>query len=241
MDSMGLSTTLIASSDESLVDEAVDTWKQLTQSAKDSFDILQVHGYEGANGNRSGLYELGVVQGKKLLRNSEHGEGDGSGLSLASQFLLDSTQMHVLSWAYWQAFDIAGWGLLTADMNKGVVQGVSTKYYVLAGLARHIRRGMQIVHTLGSDNVVAAYDSISSSPSVTVWIVNTQQDQTLTVNLSSFTTSCVNLPVIRFVTQFSGTGDLYKEYNDTVMTGASFTVQVKRESTQTIVVNGCGM
>jgi len=239
MNSLGLSSTPIASSDESLVDEAVDTWKQLTQSAKDSFDILQVHGYEGASGNRSGLYELGVVQGKKLLRNSEHGEGDGTGLSLATQFLLDSTQMHVLSWAYWQAFDITGWGLLTADMNKAVVQGVSTKFYVLAGLARHIRRGMQIVTALGADNVVAAYDS--TSPSLTVWVVlnTTQQDQKLTVDLSSFT-KCSNLPVIRYVTEFNGRGDLYKEYTDTVMTGSSFTVPLKTGSTQTIVINGCG-
>jgi len=241
MNVLGLSNIPIASSDESLIDQAVDTWKQLTQDAKNSFDILQVHGYEGNAGNRSGLYELGVLQGKKILRNSEHGEGDFSGESLATQFLLDSTQMHILSWAYWQAFDITGWGLLTADMTKAVVQGISTKFYVLAGIARHIRRGMQIVTTSGaSGNVIAAYDSSSSVQTVVIWAVvnNTQTSFSLTVDLSSFT-NCKNLPVTRFVTDFDGKGDLYKEYSDTTMTGSTFSVNVMTGSTQTLIVEGC--
>lgn len=47
--------------------------------------MTQVHGYEGAGGNRSGLYKLAVVEGRKILRNSEHGDGDGSGATIASQ------------------------------------------------------------------------------------------------------------------------------------------------------------
>jgi hypothetical protein len=240
MNSLGLSNIPIASSDESLVDQAVDTWKQLTQVAKNSFDILQVHGYEGNAGNRTGLYELGVIQGKKILRNSEHGEGDGSGESLATQFLLDSTQMHILSWAYWQAFDISGWGLLTADMTRAIVQGISTKYYILAGLARHIRRDMQIISTSGAGNIIAAYDSLSSIQTVVIWVVfnNTQTSSSLTFDLSSFTT-CKNLPVIRYVTDFNGKGDLYKEYTDTTMTESTFSVNVMTGSTQTLIIEGC--
>ena len=34
--------------------------------SKDSFDILQVHGYEGNAGNRTGLYELGVTKNGEL-------------------------------------------------------------------------------------------------------------------------------------------------------------------------------
>jgi hypothetical protein len=92
----------IAASDESLIDQAVATWKALPSSARDAFDVLQVHGYEGASGDRSLLYALASAGGKRI-RNSEHGEGDGSGASLAAQIALDFNVMHVTAFNYWQA------------------------------------------------------------------------------------------------------------------------------------------
>ena len=115
LDARGLAGVPIAASDESLIDQAILTWQALPAAARAAFPLLQVHGYEGASGNRSGLYELAAVQGGKTIRNSEHGEGDGSGASLASQVGLDFGELHVRAWCYWQALDISGWGLLSAD------------------------------------------------------------------------------------------------------------------------------
>ena len=102
MDARGLGAVAIAASDESLIDQAVATWKALPSSARDAFDVLQVHGYEGASGDRSLLYALASAGGKRI-RNSEHGEGDGSGASLAAQIALDFNVMHVTAFNYWQA------------------------------------------------------------------------------------------------------------------------------------------
>ena len=75
----------------------------------------------------------------KRLWNSEYGEGDGTGLSLASNLNLDFQWLHNTAWVYWQVIDPAsGWGLLVGDMDKKVVKSVNNKYFVRSpGLHRH--------------------------------------------------------------------------------------------------------
>ena len=238
LDARGLGATPIAASDESLIDQAVATWKALPPSALAAFDVLQVHGYEGAEGNRSGLYALAHAAGKPV-RNSEHGEGDGSGASLAAQVALDFTALHVTSWCYWQSNDISGWGLLTSDMERAAISAASTKWFVLAGLARHIRRGMTVLAT-SAPFAVAAYDA--GAHALVVWATNADAGAALpvSVDLSSFGPTCRGLAVARFATDFSGKGDLYTRYDDTVMSGATFAVTLKPASAQTFVVAGCG-
>jgi O-glycosyl hydrolase len=238
LDARGLSGTPVASSDESLIDQAVATWNALPAAARAAFDILQVHGYEGAGGARAELYQLAVAQGGKVMRNSEHGEGDFSGASLAAQVALDFNALHVRSWCYWQALDITGWGLLTADMEEAKISAASTKWFVLAGLARHIRTGMDVLNTT-SAAAVAAYDAAASR--VVVWATNADahNDQPVVVDLSSFAPSCRGLRVARFATDFSGSGDLYRRYDDTTMSGASFSATLRRASAQTFVVENC--
>ena len=51
-------------------------------------DLVQVHGYEYGGGRRDLLYDAVRAAGKKLW-NSEYGEGDASGMSLASNLNLD--------------------------------------------------------------------------------------------------------------------------------------------------------
>lgn len=66
LDAAGLKTTLIASSDESLTDQALATWQGLNASARAVIGQVNVHGYEGASGNRAELYKEVVVQGGKV-------------------------------------------------------------------------------------------------------------------------------------------------------------------------------
>ena len=235
MDARGLGAVAIASSDESLIDQAVATWDALPPAALAAFSVLQVHGYEGAAGNRSLLYALATAGGKRI-RNSEHGEGDGSGASLAAQIALDFNLMHVVAFNYWQTTDIQGWGLLTAD--GATISAPSTKWFVLAGLSRHIRAGMQIFNT-SSPFAVAAYDA--GARTLVVWATNADSSapQQLEVDLSSFSAACRGLAVVRFSTEFSGKGDLYTRYDDTTMSGATFAATLKPASAQTFVVEGC--
>ena len=237
LDARGLAAVPIAASDESLVDQAIATWDALPPSARATFATLQVHGYEGATGNRALLYELASAGGKPI-RNSEHGEGDGSGASLAAQVALDFNELHVTAWNYWQAMDISGWGLLAADMQRATISAASTKWYILAGLARHVRRGMAVLNT-SAPFAVAAYDT--GAHTLAVWATNADAANALpiSVDLSSFPPACRGLPVSRFATDFSGSGDLYRRYDDTVMTGATFAATLKPASAQTFVVEGC--
>ena len=238
LDARGLGATGIAASDESLVDQAVATWLALPPAARAAFDVLQVHGYEGATGNRSGLYALAHAAGKPV-RNSEHGEGDFSGASLAAQFALDVNILHITAFNYWQALDISGWGLLTADMERATISAASTKYFVLAGLARHIRRGMTVLGT-SAPFAVAAFDPGASR--LVVWATNADASGALdlAVDLSAFSAACRGLAVVRYATDFSGAagGDRYTRY-DTVMSGAGFAATLKPASAQTFVVEGC--
>jgi hypothetical protein len=71
---LGKDKALLSASDESQTDMALGTWAALNASARAVIDQVNVHGYQGTSGNRSGLYWQTVVEGGKALRMSEHGE-----------------------------------------------------------------------------------------------------------------------------------------------------------------------
>ena len=125
LDAAGLNDTAVAASDENTYTEALSTWKSLDASAKEAVGLVTVHGYEQGNGRRDLLFA--AVKGKRLW-NSEYGEGDASGMSLATNLNLDFRWLHNTAWVYWQVMDGGGWGLLDSDPVKGTIKAVNTKY-----------------------------------------------------------------------------------------------------------------
>ena len=103
------------------------------------------------------------------------------------------------------ATDISGWGLLTA--NGATVLSASTKWFVLAGLSRHIRAGSQILNTTAAF-AIASYSA--GARTLAVWATNADASAPLplVVDLSSFSSACRGLSVARFATDFNGKGDL---------------------------------
>ena len=79
-----------------------------------------------------------AVNGKPLW-NSEYGDGDDSGLTMAANLNLDFKWLHQTAWVYWQALDGSGWGLIDADDDRRLVKLANTKFFVLAQYSRHIR------------------------------------------------------------------------------------------------------
>lgn len=154
LDKRGLRKIPIAASDETDFDHALATWNALDEPTKALVEQVNVHGYSGDKGNRKGLFE--ATRGKRLW-NSEHGEGDASGISLMRDLCLDFYALHPTAWSYWQPFDGGGWGLVAADMPKAQILKANPKHFVLAQYTRHIRPGMTILDT-GERNAVAAYD-----------------------------------------------------------------------------------
>lgn len=123
-----------------------------------------------------------ATQGKRLW-NSEYGEGDATGLSLATNLNLDFTWLHNTAWVYWQAFDGSDWGLVEASPGAKTIGKVNQKYYVLAQYTRHIRPGMTIVET-GDANTVAAYNA--SSRVLVLVTTNYNTPQTINYDLAAF-------------------------------------------------------
>ena len=210
----------IAASDESFVDMAIATWLLFNASTKSLVQQVNVHGYE-EGGDRAGLYDLVVRDSSKVLRDSEYGDGDGTGQTLIKSFMADWQLLHPRGWCYWQVVDVAGgWGMFLGETNDNasahsIVQ-VNTKYFVIAHLSRHIRPGMTIVVPSDSQNhsaaafqrsnnsksngklelvaLVVANLAATSSHNTTVDIRGFQQNHTsLTdVNISQWVTSIVS-------------------------------------------------
>jgi galactan endo-1,6-beta-galactosidase len=156
----------------------------------------------------------------KGLWNSEYGDGDASGMSLASNLDLDFRGLHPTAWVYWQALDYGGWGLIQADGNDGWLGPVNPKYFVLAQFTRHIRPGMRIIDG-GEANTVAAYDA--SARKLVIVTTNFGNGQWINFDLSAFR-AVAGLRgglVHRWATNTGG-GDQYTEHEDTVLHGKLF-------------------
>ncbi|MFF1418140.1 beta-1,6-galactanase [Streptomyces sp. NPDC058280] len=239
LDKRGLTSTRIAASDETNYDQARATWNQFGPAAKGYVDQVNVHGYQGSGGRRDLLYADVVTTAGKDLWNSENGDNDASGWSLANNLLLDFRSLHPTAWAYWQVLDPnPAWALIAYDRNTLEAGAVQPKYYVMAQFSRHIRPGMTILQT-GVNHAAAALDR-SANRLVIVAANTSTSAQTFTFDLSRFTTVAGGSGglVPRWNTVFGGAGDLYASYSDTYLSGKTVSVQLAAKSVQTLQVDG---
>lgn len=219
LNSKGLSSVIVAASDESLYDQAISTWNTLSSTAKSAVARINVHGYQYGGGARDTLYSLASAAGKKLW-NSEYGESDATGNQLASNLLLDFRWLRPTGWVYWQAIDGGGWGLIDGDNDAKTLGSAGQKYFVLAQFARHIRPGMRILDG-GASNVVAAYDS--SAKKLVIVAVNWGAAQYLNFDLSNFSSSGTQGAKIPRWSTAIGSGNQYVSYpSDTTLGNGIF-------------------
>jgi len=232
LDHRGLSDTLIASSDETWYDVATDTWKAFDDAAKRVVDRVNVHGYQGTGGRRDLLYS--EVAGKTLW-NSEYGDGDGSGLSMATNLHLDMHWLHNTAYCYWQAADESGgWGLFHFDSSNFALEAINPKYWVLAQYTRHIRPGMLILDSGGDDNSVVAYDA-GARKLVIVGINTGSSASTVTYDLSRFEQA--SGPVTRWSTNTADGGERYVKHTDVSPIGSGkLVVQLISKTVQTFEI-----
>ena len=238
LDTRGLSGIRISASDETSYDLARTTWNSFGASTKALVSQVNVHGYQGSGGRRDLLYTDAVTTAGKKLWNSETGDSDGSGLTLASNLCLDLRWLHPTAWVYWQVMDPStGWAMIAYDASTLQPTTVQTKYYVMAQFSRHIRPGMTILDT-GVGYAVAAHDATQKR--LVVVAVNSGAAQTLTFDLSRFATVTGGSGglVRRWNTLTSGSGDLYTARSDTYLNGKSLSVPFAAASVQTFEIDG---
>jgi len=239
LDTRGLTGVKISASDETNYDTARTTWAAFGSSTKALVNQVNVHGYQGSGGRRDLLYTDVVTTSGKKLWNSETGDGDGTGLTLASNLCYDFRWLHPTAWVYWQVMDpTAGWAMVAYNPSTLQPTTVQTKHYVMAQFSRHIRPGMTILDT-GVSYAVAAYDA--SAKRLVIVAVNTSTSaQTLTFNLANFTTVTGGSGglVPRWNTVTGGGGDLYTARSDTYLSGKSVAVPFAAGAVQTLQVDG---
>jgi galactan endo-1,6-beta-galactosidase len=231
LDNRGLSTVAITASDESYFDQALTTWNSFSTATRARVDQVNVHGYQGSGGNRAGLYA--ATAGKRVW-NTEHGESDGTGMTLARDLNLDFHALHPTAWCYWQPFDSGGWGLVQSNPGDLWIGQPNPKYHVLAQYSRHLRPGMTLLED-GDANTITAYDATARR--LVIVTVNYATPQSVSYDLSAF--RYVEGPISRWVT-VTGSGDKYRAYQDTALNGKSFTAAFASNSVQTFEIQGVG-
>lgn len=233
LNARGLSSALIAASDENTYDQAVTTFKGLGSTATKNVGRVNVHGYQGASGSRDGLYDLASAANIALW-NSEYGDSDATGADLVSNLFLDLRWLHPTAWVYWQAIDGGGWGLIDGSNDALTLGAPEQKYFCVAQFSRHIREGMRILDG-GADHVVAAYDAANSK--LVIVAVNWGAAQYINFDLSAFGTKGKSGQTIpRWSTQI-GSGDQYvSSPSDTVQNGTKFWSYFETNGIQTFEV-----
>ena len=180
LDRQGLSDTPIAASDETSFTQALRTWRAFDAPTRARVARANVHGYE-----QSGLAReaYAAALGDEPRWNSEHGDGDASGLSTARELSLDLNVLRPSAWCYWQPLDGGGWGFLDCDMPNATIRRANPKLFVLAQYTRHVRPGMAILRT-GDPRAVAAYDA--KRRKLVVVLENEREATTRSIDLSAF-------------------------------------------------------
>jgi hypothetical protein len=234
LNARGLTGVRVSASDESLFDQAHSTWSSFDAATRAVVAQVNVHGYQYEGGRRDLVYDDARSAGK-ILWNSEYGDGDGTGLRMATNLGLDFRWLHPTAWAYWQVMDpTAGWGLIRYDGNSGQAGAVETKLYVLAQYTRHVRPGMRIIGA-SADNIVAAYDSAARR--LVLVAANTGAAQTITFDLSRFSV-VPGSTITRWTTVTSSGGDRYVRRADVVPSGKLVRLAFPAGSVQTVQLDG---
>jgi galactan endo-1,6-beta-galactosidase len=230
----GLRSTAVAASDETSYDQATRTWNGFSAATKSQVGKVNVHGYQYGGGRRDLL--RAAVAGKKLW-NTEYGEADGTGMSLANNLNLDFRWLHPTAWCYWQPLDSGGWGLIQSNPGDRWIGPANPKYFVLAQYARHIRPGMQILDVADA-NTVAAYDSAARK--LVLVTLNRKTAQRIGYDLSKFART--DGPISRWETNAAGS-ERYQLHNDAKLSGKKFEAWFPPDTVQTfeirnVVLNG---
>ncbi|MFD5567601.1 glycoside hydrolase [Streptomyces cadmiisoli] len=244
LDNYGLTGTKIAASDETSITHALATWDAFDAPTRALVDRVNVHGYEGLTSPRAQLHQKIVTDAGKGLWNSETGNGNHDGFSMALSILADFRELRPTAWVYWQAMDNnPNWAMIdyTPPTGTGVTPTtpaqpgyVRPKYYLMAQFSRHIRPGMKILAT-GDPMSVAALDEKTGK--LVIVVANSGSTlQNITFDLSRFSavTGRPDGVVPRWNT---GAGDSYTQ-RSTTLNGKSVTVPVNAKCLQTVEVDG---
>lgn len=232
--SKNMSYTTVSASDENSIDQAVASLAAMDSGALGYMGQVNTHTYNGSN--RTTLMD-NAANADKRLWVSEYGDGDATGMTMATQILTDLKGMQPKSWVYWQAVDNGGgWGLMynALDGSSNYGYTFNEKYYVMGNFSKFIRPGYQFIG-IDDANSVAAYDGNSTLAIVTV--NNSSSDQEVTYNLQNLPAAMGSGPWNVQAYRTSATENLAAQAPFQI-SGTSFYYHAPASSVTTFVVNG---
>jgi galactan endo-1,6-beta-galactosidase len=171
LDHRGLDDVRVAASDEYAFDQATVTWSGLPGPVARLVGRVNVHGYQGRPDDPGPRRRLRAALGDTPLWQSEYGDGDPTGLTMARNLSADLHDLRPLAWVLWQPVEHSNWGLFAGRFDPPAdavtardhgtlaagVAGVRTAYHVFAQYTRHIRPNARILDG-GHRYTVAGYD-----------------------------------------------------------------------------------
>ncbi len=198
LDKAHLNDVVVAAADENNMDAGLNTWKAYDSATRDIVGQVNVHGYSNGTDpyrgpNRS---ELRLAVGNKRLWQSEYGDGDPSGYTMAQAIIRDVKDLRPSAWVYWQPVEpdapAYGWGLINANYvdthdqpstDKTPFVRVNRKFFVYGQFTRYIRPGYHMIG-VADQNSIAAYDAVSRQ--LAICKVTGESVETASFDLSHF-------------------------------------------------------
>ena len=165
---------------------------------------------------------------------SEFGDGDASGMTMATSIMLDMTELQPSAWVEWQVID-PSWGFFANPDKGGVIGAVYAKYYVFAQFSRHVRQGCRIIGN-SDPNTVAAYDAARSK--LVLVTLNLDRPRWVSYDLSAL--AQVAGPVDRWQTITLGAyaAQGYVHATDTALCGKVFRFRCEANAVYTFEISG---
>ena len=192
---------IICASDETSIDAAIMSYKQLTPEAKEVVTRIDTHSYQGTQRSmlRSTAQEAGVnlwmseVDGTYSI--GKKATGMSAALGFTEAIMTDLNGLMPSAWIMWDAVDLhvdsnnkfdtctraeadkiieegtPFWGIAIADHDTGELL-LSKKYYAFGQFSRYIRPGYTLVGS--SDCTVAAVNKADNS--IVIVALNTNSD-----------------------------------------------------------------
>ncbi|HKW17983.1 MAG TPA: glycoside hydrolase [Terriglobales bacterium] len=196
LDQVHLNDVVVAAADENNMDAGLNTWNAYNAPTRELVGLVNVHGYSKGTEPYRGpnRAELRRVVGTKRLWQSEYGDGDASGYTMAQTIIRDLKELRPSAWVYWQPVepDVPdyGWGLINANYidtrdkpssEKTPLVRINRKFYVYGQFTRYLRAGYQRIE-IDDANSVAAYDRSSRKLVVVEVSGNTPAEKTLDIS-----------------------------------------------------------
>ncbi len=207
-DGVGLEHIIIAASDETSTERAINSYKLYSDEARKAIGRISTHSYITCKSKKLG--KLRQKEGFNIWMSEVDGAGTvgrkagdmRSALWYAKKIIKDINALSPSAWVTWLVIDLhrstngyggnpdygkydekkGFWGLACCDHDKGEVI-LTQKYYAYGQFSRYIRPGMTLIHI--DDNTLGAYSEKENK--LVIVAVNAQnKTQTIEFDLTDF-------------------------------------------------------